>query len=112
MNNLNQSRELLKKYFKETPKEVLKEKLKKFNQAQSDGQSVAQYLSMFASQYTFFDNKSTLKTSNNSNIQTKWTELVFSNEKNEKIVSNISNTLIKTDSKAEFDNYTFFALAA
>lgn len=56
MNNLNKSRELLKKYFRETPKEVLNQKIEKFNQAPFDGPSVAQYLSMFASHYTFFDN--------------------------------------------------------
>jgi hypothetical protein len=112
MNNLNKSRELLKKYFRETPKEVLNEKLEKFNQAPIDGPSVAQYLSMFASHYTFFDNTIPSKKFNNITVQTKWTELVFSNEKNEKIISNLSSTLIKTDSRAEFDNYNFFALAA
>ena len=113
MNNLNKSRELLKKYFRETPKEVLNQKFEKFNQTTFEGQSVLDYLAMFGNQYSFFDNNTSWNEVKDKSIETIWSQLIFSDEQSEKIISNTSSIHIKTDIEVEFDDYNYyFAQAA
>ena len=76
MNNLSKSRELLKKYFKETPKEILNQKFEKFNLAEFEGLSVADYFSALSKEYAFFDKGMAFDKVTNEDIDAEWIQTI------------------------------------
>ena len=88
MNNLVKSRELLKKYFKETPKEILNQKFEKFNLVQFEGLSVVDYFSALSKEYAFFDKGMAFDKVTNEDIDAEWIQ-PMQNEQTVTVVSNI-----------------------
>ena len=88
MNNLVKSRELLKKYFRETPKEILNQKFEKFNLAEFEGLSIADYFSALSKEYAFFDKGMAFDKGENEDIDAVLVQPIF-DEQTAKIISDI-----------------------
>jgi hypothetical protein len=117
MDKLNNARELLKNYIKNTPKEVLAQKFTKYNNAVREGNTLFNYFSSIENAYSFFDaqpktkEEKILVEDNISLSNQNWTEIIFTDDTNEVInLQKIVFTIENCD-EINLDNDNYIAAA-